>query len=329
MAGQSSWVPKDLGPALKGEGVDPPTICCLANGEHLFYAGRSNGMHGEPEGGKSWVAIIAMAQELSRGKPVLFIDYEDNETGIVERLRALGTPDCVIGGPLFDYIHPDEPLSDRGAAFDDLDDVLKKRYTLIVIDSTGEAMGMEGLDPISNHDSNVFVRRLVRRCVATGACVILIDHVAKGKEGRGDWAIGAQHKKGMIRGASYIVENKKPFGRGISGELVLKVAKDTPGHVRGRTPHGQPAARLVLTFDAGTGKGLYHFDVPQSPHQATLTKIEAYLRENPGATKTSLRSLGNSDTIDLLIQTLIDEGAIHVQIVGRTHSHFWSDDLGG
>ncbi len=284
-------------------------------------------MHGEPEGGKSWVAVIAMAQELSHGNPVLFIDYEDNEIGIVERLRALGIPDRVIDGHLFDYVHPEEPLGASSPALDDFVVVLRsKSYSLIVIDSTGEAMGMEGLDPLGNHDSNLFTRRLVRRCVSTGACVILIDHVAKARDTRNDWAIGAQHKRAMIRGASYVVENKKPFGRGTSGELILRVAKDTPGHVRGRTPHGQPAARLVLTFDATTGKGLYHFAVPESPHAAMLIRIEAFLRENPGSGKGALRDLGNSDTVDHLIEMLIDDGAVHVQIVGKTHAHFWIDD---
>ena len=322
----TSWIPKDLGPALKGEGVTPPTVCRMDDGEYLFYAGRSNGMHGEPEGGKSWVAIIAMAQELLAGRNACFIDYEDNEVGIVERLRALGVPDPLIDSDQFDYIHPEEPLGAESQALEDLCQILAaKTYSIIVVDSTGEAMGMEGLDPIVNHDSNVFVNRLVRRCVATGACVILIDHVAKGRETRGDWAIGAQHKRAMIRGASYVVANKRPFGRGIDGELWLTVAKDTPGHVRGRIPHGQPAARLCLSFDADTGHGSYHLDTLNTPGSDLLKRLEAYLRENPGAGKGRLRQLGNSDTVDKLVVQLIEEEVIQVRRVGKMHAHFWVD----
>lgn len=296
----------------------------MDDGQCLFYAGRSNGMHGEPEGGKSWVAMIAMAQTLAEHDNVLFIDYEDNEAGVVERLRSLGVKDCVIDSYRFDYVHPEEPLGAGSPALGDLAVLLAaKPYALIVIDSTGEAMGMEGLDPLNNADSNTFVNRLVRRCVGTGACVLLIDHVAKGRETRGDWAIGAQHKRAMIRGASYVVENKKPFARGTDGELVLKVAKDTPGHIRGRVAHGAPAARLTIAFDPETGAADYHLDAQISPNEHLAHKIEAHLKMNPGASKRALRALGNSDAVDLVLAQMGAVGSVRVEITGTVHAHFW------
>jgi hypothetical protein len=59
--------------------------------------------------------------------------------------------------------------------------------------------------------------------------VVLIDHVTKDTSTRNRWAIGGQAKTAGLTGAPYTVEVVAPLGRGMRGEVVLKIPKDRPG----------------------------------------------------------------------------------------------------
>ena len=80
----------------------------------------------------------------------------------------------------------------------------------------------------------------------SGAGVITIDHVTKSKDNRGNYAIGAQAKRADINGAAIMCEVVMPFGRGMSGELTLKVTKDRPGHVRANSKEAKFAGTVQL-----------------------------------------------------------------------------------
>lgn len=324
--GDTTWEPRDLSAAWDGEQIPPPDICRLDDGFGLFYRGRINGIHGEPECGKSWVAWIAVTQLLCSGQRALYIDYEDSEHGAAQRLTALGVYRETAIGPRFGYIRPEEPLGTNGTgAYRAWAALLAAGWDFVVVDSTNEAMVMEGLDPNDNKDSGTFLRRLARPAIEAGAGVLLLDHVAKNRDTRGTWAIGAQQKRAMIRGASYLVENRKPFGRGVEGEAVLTIAKDTPGAVRQRMGHKPDVARLVLTSDGISGRVRYHLAVPPTPHELVLDRLRSFLIVNPGASKREIRELSNSDLIDQLVEICEEDGRIVVDRTGTGHHHFWID----
>lgn len=317
----STWQPRDLTSILNGQGVPPPSICALDDGRCLFYRGRTNGIHGEPEGGKSWLAFVAAHQILMVGGRVLCLDYEDDEMGVIERLRALGTPDSIITGATFAYVRPEEPRPR------DLGDLLYgPMFDMVIVDSTNEAMGLEGLDPLSNRDAALFTRRLVRPFMLTGASVLLLDHVTKNREARGTWAIGAQQKRAMIRGASYSIESVSPFGRGLAGAAKIIVVKDTPGHVRRHVGPDMQVASFTLTSDALTNRAVYGFSAPLGTHQAIVDRILAYLSVNPGAPKRALRQLSNSDTVDKILAELVANDVVRVVVTGTLHAHFLSNE---
>ena len=322
---ESTWVPRDLAAAWDGEAIPPPSLCCLDDGFGLFYRGRINGIHGEPECGKSWIAWIAVAQLLrsSEGR-ALYLDYEDSEQGATTRLQSLGVSRRDAFSERFAYVRPEEPLGMTDTdAYRDWCKLLGAQWDLVVIDSHNEAMTLEGLDPSSNKDAGVFTRRLVRPAVNTGAGILLLDHVAKNKDTRANWALGAQQKRAMIRGASYMIENQKPFGRGLEGEATLEIAKDTPGAVRERTGGHKTVARLTIASDGVSGRVHYHLGVPPTPHDLILDRMRAYLIVNPGASKRALRELSNSDLIDKLVAECVVDGRIKVEVTGTTHAHFW------
>ena len=320
--GDSTWEPRDLAAAWDGEQIPPPSLGRLECGNGLFYRGRINGVHGEPESGKSWLCWITVAQTLIEGGKALYLDYEDSEHGAAERLNALGVWRQTALSDRFGYIRPEEPLS-LGNASNDWKTLLAKGWDVVIVDSTNESMIMEGLDPNDNRDAGVFTRRLVRPIVEAQSAAVLSDHVAKNRDTRGTWALGAQQKRAMIRGASYSVERLRPFGRGLEGEAILRVAKDTPGAIRQRTGGDSTVARLVLTSDGLTGRIQYHLAAPPTPHALVLDKIRAYLVVNPGASKRALRDLSNSDLIDELVAKCVDEGRIKVEVTGTMHAHFW------
>ena len=140
---------------------------------------------------------------------VLWIDFEDDERGVVGRLKALGVPDDVILAR-FGYINPDEPLGDGvkriARSRVDLAEALGEPWDLVVIDGVTESMALEGFNLNDNTDAADWQRRLPKYAArTTGAPVACIDHVTKSSENRGRWAIGAQHKLAGTSGVTFAV----------------------------------------------------------------------------------------------------------------------------
>lgn len=250
---RSSWWPVDLAAALSGDNPEkPPTVLARSDNQCLFYAGKVNGLLGESESGKTWVALHAVAQQLAVGHPVAYLDFEDSVHGVVGRLTDLGVDRAAILDHLT-YINPDEAWSAQ--AVTDLGDTLAQaERTLIVLDGVNAAMALLGMETNSNDDATRFAQLLLNKLAATGAAVIVIDHVAKNKETRGKGGIGAQAKRAMIRGCSISVEVIQPFGRGMVGQLKLLVDKDRPGYVRGFSAFAKQAGTAILMSDAATGQ---------------------------------------------------------------------------
>lgn len=244
-AERTSWWPRDLAAAMAGETAEPPPCVLTRNDGHpLFYAGKVNGLLGESESGKTWVALLAACQELVAGRGVVYLDFEDTAVGIVSRLRSLG----VTGEALerLRYVSPDEALHAAAAA--DLRETLADAApSLVVLDGFNAAMTLLGLDLVSNTDATHFAQRLLRPLTATGAAVVTIDHVPKSKEARGKGGIGAQAKRAMTTGCAIAVEVVTPFGRGMTGRLRLTVDKDRPGHVRAVSAAAKHAGNAVLS----------------------------------------------------------------------------------
>jgi hypothetical protein len=264
---------------------------------------------------------------LESGGRVLNLDFEDDERGVIERLRALGVSDSRICGPNFLYARPQEPLDDpraRSRALRDFTELLndEQMFDLVIIDSVNEAMMMEDLDPSSTPDSVKFTNRVIRSITKTGAATWNVDHVTKNSDTRGGWAFGSQQKKAMIRGASYSLKTVQAFGRGREGIAKLYVEKDTPGHVRRNTGGDKLVGTLTMSSDGETGRIVYRLQPPAEHHSIVLDRIVAFLRVNPGAPKRALRKLSNSGLVDDMLAQLVADGLVRVEIMGTLHAHF-------
>jgi hypothetical protein len=227
-----SWQPVDLDAVLAGNWTPTtPSVGLRSDGVGLFYPGKSHTISSESEGGKTWFALSACLDEINRGNHALYVDFEDDEGGIVGRLLGLGADRNMVRDR-FHYLRPESPLG-SGVHHDDLAQLLGDlKPTIGVIDGITEALTLHGLDPNSNLDVAKFGRILPGFIAERGPAAVSLDHVTKSTETRGRYALGAVHKLNGLDGAAYVLENRAPFGVGLTGRSTIKIAKDRPGQLR-------------------------------------------------------------------------------------------------
>jgi hypothetical protein len=327
---ESSWAPRDLAPVLGGVStVEAPTILRRDDGEAMLYPGRNHSIAGESESCKSLIAQHAVAEQLRAGHDVGVIDFETDEDEWVARLLALGVDGDLIGAHLH-YVRPDEPIDARG--WSAIAPVLACHPTLIIWDGVTEAMTLHGLNPYDNSDVARWQQIPKRATRETGAAGLELDHVAKDKDTRGRWSIGAQHKMAGVY-VLYIVEVVEPFGRGRSGEVKVRVEKDRPGFIR-RYAQGKDVATFRFVSD-GEDAIEVAVEPPSSSAAASVSgaepefrpttlmeRVSEALEVEPGLSKTRLRdavSGKSSRAKDTAIRLLVAEGYVRTEPEGDPH----------
>ena len=303
-----SWAEVDLTDVVTGilDGTresPKPTLGRLSDGGYLFYARRINALYGESGDGKSWLAHCACAQEIRAGHHVIYVDYEDNEDGTVSRLLDLGLEaDDIV--ERFHYLRPDEPFGlfaqERVGRM-----LVAYHPTLVVIDSAGEAMAVDGTNPNYDDDVARWVRNFTKWIAVQGPGVLGLDHVVKDAGSRNLQPSGSHRKRDAITGAAYIVEVRPgfEFGIGRQGQARFTVSKDRAGHrVRGQVAGS-------FTLDATVRPYQVSLEPPEPQPEdgdeflptVLMERVSRHLELYAGANKKDLRTLGNSDWIDKAI----------------------------
>lgn len=242
----TGWDFSDLTPVLDGTHKPAqPVVGARDDGIGLFYPGRVNGIQGESEAGKSWVALISCLTEINRGNRVVYMDFEDSEEGVVSRLLLIGANPRDIAEQ-FLYVRPGTTPTPAAlktfiARIGDL------APSLIVVDGVTEAMVMLGLELKENTEIAKFGRMLLRPLADTGAAVVPLDHVVKNNESRGRYALGGVHKLNAVDGVQYMLEAVRPFGINTEGRSRLRIAKDRPAQIR---RHALPGGRNPMHWFA-------------------------------------------------------------------------------
>lgn len=233
----------DLGPVVSGDAAEErPLWLRRTDGRGLLYPGRVHDLHSPPSIGKTWVSCAAILDVLEAGGNVLLLDYEDSASNIVSRLRAIGTPDELIGDPTrFRYANPTGTLglAERAHLARVLDEL---RPDLVVLDGVASALARSGYDENSNTEVNLWADVAVKPFAAAGAAVLLLDHVTKNAD-RARGARGAGSKLALITGASYELKLSRAYSRTRAGLARLVIAKDRVGHVGGI---GETAAEIAF-----------------------------------------------------------------------------------
>lgn len=224
----------DLSWVLTGQRRPPlqPEYLETGNGHALFYAGRINGLFGDPETAKSWIAQTTITQALTQGKTAVYLDIDHNGAEeIAERLILLGANPTKIGDPRHFRIYEPE---DKNGLIAFLTEMARYQPDIVVIDSLGELMPMLGAKSIDNDELTTAMRAILKPLAhKLKACVITIDHLPKGQDSRNSgYAIGGIAKKRIIDGAYYSCEAIDPPAPGHIGKIRLTIEKDRNGQVR-------------------------------------------------------------------------------------------------
>ena len=136
-----SWRPVDLGPipVRRARPGRADVGLARADGLRLLYPGKEHTVIGEMESGKSWFAAGCAAAELTKGKHVVYIHFEEADpTDTVDRLRDLGVPEKDILAR-FHFVAPNEPVDAAALAV-----LLGHSLSLVVLDGVNEAMSLNG-----------------------------------------------------------------------------------------------------------------------------------------------------------------------------------------
>lgn len=311
----TDWEPIDLSTltrTMRSGTYQPitPLVLSVEGGSPLLYGSRINSLFGESGGGKTWVALAAIAEVVIGGGHALMIDYEDNAAGIAERLMLLGLDDDEVSR--LRYVNPSTSL---GLGLAQLEQ-LAADCALVVLDSTGEAMAAGGTNPNADEEVArwfVLVKALTR--AGSGPAVVVLDHVPKDKDAPSAYAIGSQRKRAAITGAAYRVDTLKEPAKGRDGKLRLTVAKDRPGH---RAKGTTAAVVDIISGDGGTVAMRFHLSEAQVAAETggkfrptvLMERCSRWLEINPGVNKRTLLTnvQGKREALEQALDVLVDEG---------------------
>lgn len=238
----------DIGRLLTDGIPDPPAPTILRADDRVgtFYRGQVNLVFGDPESGKTWVCLAAVAETLVAGGSAAVIDLDHNgPDATVTRLLDLGAPEDVLADPArFRYAEPDG-AGELLVIVNGLSGWM--RPSVVVVDSIGELLPQFGASSNSPDDFTSVHARVLKPLAKAGACVLAIDHLAKNTESRAMGSTGTAAKKRAVGGVSVRVTTADQFSPGRGGSAHLVIAKDRHGGLRKRRPSGDKEP-LVGTF---------------------------------------------------------------------------------
>jgi len=294
--------------------VDPPDLLQRDDGHHLFYRGKINGLFGDPEHGKTWVAQAAMVEDLNNGHTCAMIDVDHNGPDhTAARLLLLGAHPHTIANPhRFRYYEPQEPDQLRAAC----KDLTNLKPATLVVDSIGEVLAMLSTNPNDEIEVTNAFRTTLVPIAATGTAVITIDHLPKGTEARqAGQAIGSIAKKRMMRGSYIRVDARTKPAPGTIGYLTLRVEKDTSGELRRTSPGGYAGTFTLDSRDpAVTRWTITTTDNPTTTDGRfrpthVMERISRYVEDHDRCTSRAIREAvgGKSTVVKTALEILINE----------------------
>lgn len=210
------------------EGVEEPPILI----EGLLYDGTRyadgamegvvHTWYGEPDTGKSLIALWACIQVMRGGENALYIDEEGTKRLVTERLAGLGADPQLVRERFYYYNRPQLATSDEH--LEQLTDAAQAiRPGLVIFDSWIDFLANDGRSENSSDEVTQWAACMTKPLMDVGASVVILDHVPKDGSGRG--ARGSGGKLGWIA-AGHKVTVKSVFNRHTMGEVQFRIEKD-------------------------------------------------------------------------------------------------------
>ncbi|MFQ1002612.1 AAA family ATPase [Modestobacter sp. SSW1-42] len=246
----------DVAALLAGGLPKPPAprLMRREDGHCLFYDGKVNVLFGDPECGKTMIAMAACSEALNEGRRVTILDVDHNGAAeIVSRLILLGAHPHHLADPTRFRLHEPDDAEELRAVVASMQ---RWRPAVAIVDSLGEVIPMLGLSSNSPDDYSTAHRDVLTAMAQAGAAVIAIDHMPKSEDARTHGQTGTVAKRRAVNGANLRVTLTDTFVPGQGGAASLTVHKDRTGGLRAHCPNvgkNPPAGRFILTaHDDGT-----------------------------------------------------------------------------
>lgn len=206
----------------------PPTFGVRSDGQALFYSGEVNSMYGDHSSAKTWVALHTIKQAVESGEKALYFDFEDSARKAGYRLRIIGTsPRCIEENLM--HVRPKGGYSLGEAEM--LRELIRiHKFGLVVIDTVGVALGVDGLDANKDGDVARWLDVFPNAVAAMGPCVLMVDHGAVSANDPNKPG-GSGRKMQSVNGAAYHVKRLEPYGIGRTGKSLLTCKKDRNGNL--------------------------------------------------------------------------------------------------
>lgn len=296
--------------------VDPPVALTRTDGHALFYAGKINGLFGDPEHGKTWVGQAAVVEALNQGGTAAMIDVDHNGMNhTTARLMLLGAHPKHLADPnRWRYYEPEDAEQLRNACRD----LTTRHPDIVLADSIGEILAMFGANPNDETEvTNAFRTTLVPIATA-GSAVISIDHLPKGADARATGqAIGSIAKKRMMRGSYLRVDARTKPTPGQVGYLTLRVEKDTSGELRRVSAGGYAGTFTLDSRDPRvTTWSISNDDNPTTPTgfrpTHVMERVSRFVEDNDRCNTRAIRDAigGKTTVVKTATEILITEGYI-------------------
>jgi hypothetical protein len=309
----------DLSWLLSGKApeIEPPTWVTRSDGASLFYQGRINGVFGDPETAKSWLAMCAVVEGLHKNRRAVYLDVDHNGSAeIATRLVALGAPISAVANPnLFRIAEPEDIIGLRQF----IQDMLIWKPEIAVVDSLGEIVPMLGLKSTDNDDITKAIRAVCKPLAhVIGACVITIDHLPKGVDARSSgYAIGGTAKKRAVDGTYLSAEVLLAPAPGKLGKISLSIEKDRNGGLRSASP-GKHAGTFVLDSQDPL-RTKWHIEMPTLSHDGRMRptllmeRSSRFVTEWTGEEAPTRNEIvkgvkGKDSAVGLAVDILVEEG---------------------
>lgn len=295
----------------------PPVYGRRTDGTALFYAGRVNGLFGDPECGKTWIALIAGIEAMHDDHTFAMVDVDHNgQDHTAARLLLLGArPEHLANPDTFRYYEPQDADELRAAVVD----ITALAPAVVVLDSLGEMLPMLGVKSIDNDEITAALRTIAMPPAKAGSCVIHIDHLPKSTEARSTgYAIGGTAKKRATDGAYLRVEARQQPVPGGVGRATLRIEKDRTGALR-KSSGGGYAGTFTLnstqeditTWTIGRDEMPTNADGSFRP-TGYMEKVAHFVASNEGCTSNDIEAgiAGTAKHIRSALLILIHEGHI-------------------
>lgn len=298
------WQPIDL-----SEIPDEPPVQPSLGGMGLAYPGKRHVFSGPQESAKTLCAYLLGLEVMRAGGAFCLLDFEMGRWDARNRLRELGATQDELREIV--YFDPEGKMPERVPG--QVIELVQGKEAVVLIDASAGAFAYQELDDNKRMDVERFAAVYVEPFRRAGIATLVIDHVVKSTEARGNYAIGSERKVGQTDvhiGFTVVT----PIKRGTTGVYKLTTHKDRGGFLkRGKL------ADLELRSDPETHDITWDIRAatevdPDHPFRPTVKMeqaskwLERQMEERVPMSHIEQGIGGDREAGRLAIQILVDDG---------------------